>query len=60
MRIPNRHIMYQRYIDGDITEAEYKSYLVELEKRERKTSERFDRTIRRFKRKDKNEENSKI
>ena len=42
MRIPNRHIMYKRYTDGDITETEYKSYLAELEERERKASERFN------------------
>lgn len=38
-KIPNRHIMYKRYLDGEITEVEYKAYLVELEERERQTSE---------------------
>ena len=46
MRIPNRHIMYKRYIDGEITEVEYKSYLTEQEERERKASERFDRFVK--------------
>lgn len=45
MRIPNRHIMYRRYQDGEITEAEYKTYLAEQEERERQTSERFERTV---------------
>ena len=45
MRIPNRHIMYRRYLDGEITEAEYKTYLVEQEERERQASERFDRFV---------------
>lgn len=58
--IPNRHIMYRRFLNGDIIEAEYKTYLAEQEERERKTSERFGRIVRRFKRKDNNEENSKI
>ena len=45
MRVPNRHIMYRRFLDGEITEAEYKTYLAEQEERERKTSERFDRFV---------------
>lgn len=45
MRIPNRHIMYKRYLDGDITEAEYNTYLAEQEERERQSSERFEETI---------------
>lgn len=45
MKIPNHHIMYQRYIDGDITETEYKTYLVELEERERQSSEKFQETV---------------
>ena len=48
MRIPNRHIMYKRYLDGDITETEYKTYLTELEERERKASERFNRFVERM------------
>ena len=48
MRIPNRHIMYKRYQDGEITEAEYKTYLREQEERERKTSERFERFVERM------------
>lgn len=48
MRIPNRHIMYRRYQDGEITEAEYKTYLTEQEKRERKASERFERFAERL------------
>lgn len=60
MIIPNRSITYQKYQDGDISEAEYKTYLTEQEERERRTSERFNETVRRFKRKDKNEKNSKI
>ena len=46
MRITNRHIMYKRYMDGDITEAEYKTYLTELEERERQSSEKFEKFIR--------------
>ena len=45
MRIPNRHIMYRRYLNGEIDESEYKAYLAEQEERERKTSERFQETI---------------
>lgn len=41
MKIPNRHIMYKRYQDGEITEAEYKTYLAEQE--ERQASERFEK-----------------
>ena len=48
MRIPNRHIMYKRYQDGEITETEYKNYLSEQEDRERKTSERFNETVNRL------------
>lgn len=48
MRVPNRHIMYRRYLDGDITEAEYKTYLIEQEERERQASERFERTVQRM------------
>ena len=48
MRIPNRHIMYRRFLDGDITEAEYKTYLVEQEERERHASERFQKTVERM------------
>ena len=48
MRIPNRHIMYRRFLDGEITEAEYKTYLREQEERERQTSERFDRFVERM------------
>lgn len=44
-KIPNRHIMYKRYLDGEITEAEYKTYLAEQEERERQTSERFKRFV---------------
>ena len=40
--------MYKRYIDGDITEAEYKTYLVELEERERQSSERFNKFVERM------------
>lgn len=54
MRIPNRHIMYKRYQDGEITEAEYKAYLVELEERERQTSEGFERTVNRLSIKERN------
>ena len=45
MRIPNRHIMYKRYQDGEITEAEYKSYLAEQEEREKQATDRFNETI---------------
>lgn len=48
MRIPNRHIMYKRYQDGEITEAEYKTYLAEQEERERQASENFEETIRKL------------
>ena len=48
MRIPNRHIMYKRYMDGDISEAEYKTYLTEQEERERQASDRFEVTIKRL------------
>ena len=48
MRIPNRHIMYRRYLDGDITEAEYKTYLAEQEERDRKASERFEKIIKKL------------
>ena len=48
MRIPNRSVMYKRYQDGEITEAEYKNYLVEQEERERQSSERFERTVQRL------------
>lgn len=48
MRIPNRHIMYKRYQDGEITEAEYKTYLGEQEERERRASERFKETVERM------------
>ena len=46
MRIPNRHIMYQRYQDGDITEMKYKAYLMELEERERRATENFERYVK--------------
>lgn len=45
MRIPNRSVMYKRYLDRDITEAEYKTYLAEQDERDRKASERFERTV---------------
>ena len=48
MRIPNRHIMYKRYLDGDITEAEYKTYLVEQEEREKQSSDRFNKLVERM------------
>ena len=48
MRVPNRHIMYKHYLDGDITEAEYKTYLAEQEERERQASETFERTVKRM------------
>ena len=48
MRIPNRHVMYKRYLDGEITEAEYKTYLAEQEERERQDSERFEETIKKL------------
>lgn len=48
MRIPNRHIMYKRYQDGEITEAEYKTYLREQEERERQISERFEKFVERM------------
>ena len=48
MRIPNRHIMYKRYLDGEITETGYKTYLRKQEERERQASERFDRTTRKL------------
>jgi hypothetical protein len=38
--------MYQRYQDGDITETEYKTYLVELEERERQATENFERYVK--------------
>ena len=47
-RIANRHIMYKRYQDGDITEAEYKTYLAKQEERERQTSEKFKKTVNRL------------
>lgn len=40
--------MYKRYLDGDITEAEYKTYLIEQEERERQSSDRFERTVQRM------------
>lgn len=46
MKVPNRHIMYKRYLDGEITEAEYKTYLREQEERERRTSERFEKFVK--------------
>lgn len=45
MIIPNRSITYQKYQDGDISEAEYKAYLIELEERERQSSEKFQETV---------------
>ena len=45
MRVPNRSVMYRRYLDRDITEAEYKNYLAEQEERERQASERFERFV---------------
>lgn len=51
MRIPNRHVMYKRYLDGDITEAEYKTYLAEQEERERQSSDRFNETVKKIKHK---------
>lgn len=48
MRVPNRHIMYKRYQDGEISEAEYKTYLAEQEERERQISERFEEIINRL------------
>ena len=48
MRIPNRHIMYKRYQDGEITETEYKNYLSEQEERDRKASERFEKIIKKL------------
>lgn len=45
MRIPNRYVMYTLYIDGDVTEAEYNTYLIEQEERERNTSEKFQETV---------------
>lgn len=48
MRIPNRHIMYKRYQDGDITETEYITYLTEQEEMERQASERFETTAKRL------------
>lgn len=53
-KTPNRHIMYKCYLDGEITEAEYKAYLVELEERERQTSEGFERTVNRLSIKERN------
>lgn len=46
MVIPNRHIMYQRYQDKDISESEYKDYLTQQEERERQSSEKFEKFIR--------------
>ena len=40
--------MYRRYLDGDITEAEYKTYLAEQEEREHLASEKFKRTVKRM------------
>ena len=48
MRIPNRHVMYKRCLDGEITEDEYKAYLREQEERERQISERFNRFVERM------------
>lgn len=48
MRIPNRHVMYKRYLDGDITEAEYKTYLAEQEEREKQSSDRFNKLVERM------------
>lgn len=45
MRILNRHIMYKRFLEGGITETEYKTYLVELEEREKQSSEKFQETV---------------
>lgn len=41
MQTPNRHIMYRKYIDGDISKSEYEAYLAEQESREREADERF-------------------
>lgn len=48
MRIPNRHVMYKRYLDGDITEVEYKTYLAEQEEREKQSSDRFNKLVERM------------
>ena len=48
MRIPNRSVMHRRYLDGDITEAEYKTYLAEQEERERQSSDRFNKLVERM------------
>ena len=47
-KIPNRHVMYKRYIDGEITEVEYNTYLAEQEDREYKISEKFEETVKRL------------
>ena len=46
IKIPNRQIMYKSYLDGEITETEYKIYLAKQEKRERQTSEKFARFVK--------------
>lgn len=48
MRIPNRHIMYRRFLEGEITETEYKAYLAEQEERERQSSDRFNKFVERM------------
>ena len=50
-KIHNRHIMYRRYLDGKISETEYKIYLHEQEEREKEISKRFDKFVNKLSRK---------
>lgn len=40
--------MYHRYRNGDISEAEYKTYLLKQEEREFQASKRFKRTVQKL------------
>ena len=43
--------MYRRYLDGKISETEYKIYLHEQEEREKEISKRFDKFVNKLSRK---------
>lgn len=40
-KIPNRHIMYKRYLDGEISQSEYTQYLDYVESLEKQAHDRF-------------------
>lgn len=50
-KIHNRHIMYRKYLDGKISEIEYKIYLHEQEEREKEISKKFDKFVNKICRK---------